>query len=589
MAPEAREYEINSSETSPGAVAVEPKLAGPVQVLLDHGMVSEDQLDSVIKRNQDKSSLSVLHMLVKENVVDEVLALQAIAAYCKFPFMRMTAEEVDKDVFALLSPEYMRSNIVIPVRRQGDSTVIALSDPVNAFLLDDIRHHLQTNVQVLVSPTEDIVRIIDDLTGVLSEDIKSLLRSSSEEADVGVEIVEQEAEDVSDLRIIAGRSPVIQYVNHAIVSAIRNEASDIHIQMGEDQTHVRYRVDGVLMEQSAPPRHQYLAIISRLKIMAELDIAERRLPQDGRIRVVIDGRRFDLRISTFPTSHGEKCVIRILDDRMTMVGLDKLGMDEHTLEIFREQANRPHGVFLVTGPTGSGKSTTLYSALRAIDRQRLNVCTIEDPVEYEMPMAAQSAVHTAIGMTFARALRAMLRQDPDVVMVGEIRDEETARIAVRAALTGHLVLSTLHTNDAPSAVIRLLDIGMQPYLIAAAVNAVLAQRLVRRICPNCKTVVTDLTESEKVCLEKYEAAPEHLYRGTGCARCRKTGYKGRVGVYEMLVLDDSLRSLITHDSSLNYLRNAAREHGLRTLAEDGLAKAASGLTTVEEILRVTTT
>jgi len=563
---------------------------GPVQVLLDQGLVSQEQLDAAIKRHGDNPGLGILQMLVKSGAVDEVRALQAVAGYCKFPFMRITAEEVDKDTFCLLPVEYLRSNVVIPLRRQDDAIVVAVGDPVNAFLLDDLKQHLQKDVQIIVSPSKDILQTIDGLTGVAAQSMEDILRSAETSDEVGVDVFKSETEEISDLNImiIAERGSVVQYVNHVISSAIRNRASDIHIEPGEDCVRVRYRIDGVLVEQPAPPRDQYLAIISRLKIMAELDIAERRLPQDGRIRAAVNGRRFDFRISTFPTTHGEKCVVRILDDHMTLVGLDKLGMSDDTLKAFSEQMLRPYGIFLVTGPTGSGKSTTLYSGLRLLDRRKLNICTIEDPVEYELSLTAQTGVNERVGLTFPTALRNLLRQDPDVVMVGEIRDGQTARIAVQAALTGHLVLSTLHTNDAPSAIVRLIDIGVEPFLIGASVNAVLGQRLVRRLCPDCKTAGTELKQTEAAYVEKYGGALKHLYRGAGCPKCQNTGYKGRLGLYEMLMLDGDLRGLISRNASLDDIRHAAREQGMRTLQEDGLEKITAGLTTVEEVMRVTT-
>ncbi|MFW6065959.1 MAG: GspE/PulE family protein, partial [Planctomycetota bacterium] len=404
-----------------------------------------------------------------------------------------------------------------------------------------------------------------------------------------VEVVDDEEEDVTDLEKIAGESPVIRYVNYLIASAVKEDASDIHIEPTEKRLRVRLRIDGVLFEQNAPPLKMHAAIISRLKIMANLDIAERRRPQDGRIRATVHGRTVDLRLSTLPVVHGEKCVIRILDDRSILVGLENLGMGTDHLENFRKAILQPHGIVLVTGPTGSGKSTTLYSALQVMDSDHLNISTVEDPVEYELASINQVHVHESIGMSFAAALRSLLRQDPDVVMVGEIRDEQTARIAIQASLTGHLVLSTLHTNDAPSSITRLINIGIEPYLISASVNAVLAQRLVRRICQNCKTRVTEVKESVAAYLDKYGASSEELYYGTGCDKCRQTGFKGRVGIYELLLIDDEMRDIITANPALGELRRFAREHGMIGLRDDGLRKIEAGLTTAEEVMRVTET
>jgi type IV pilus assembly protein PilB len=406
-------------------------------------------------------------------------------------------------------------------------------------------------------------------------------------ADDDVQLVkEAKDDDVTDLEKIGSESPVIRFVNYLIFDAIKQGASDIHIEPKEKALKIRYRIDGVLFESMNPPHQMGAAITSRLKIMANLDISERRLPQDGRIRAVVHGRKVDLRMSTLPTVVGEKVVMRILDNKSINVSLDDLGFSENALTIWKNQIDQPHGIVLVTGPTGSGKTTTLYSSLRQMDAQKLNISTVEDPVEYHLSSVNQTQMHEKIGMTFARALKALLRQDPDVVMLGEIRDAETATIAVQAALTGHLVLSTLHTNDAPSSVTRLINIGVEPYLISAAVNAILAQRLVRKICKECKEEFAPSDEMrEFLTLQGFQA--EKVYKGKGCDRCRKTGYSGRLGIYEMMVMDDALRDIVTANPDVNQLRKLCRERGLITLREDGFQKVMKGLTTVDEILRVT--
>ena len=385
----------------------------------------------------------------------------------------------------------------------------------------------------------------------------------------------------------ARSEPVINFVDSLIATAVNDGASDIHIEPREKELHVRLRIDGILFQKPAPPIKMHPAIISRLKILANLDISERRLPQDGRIRANVGGKQVDLRISMLPISHGEKCVIRVLDKRAISVGLEQLGMAKVTLDAFRSEILQPHGIVLVTGPTGSGKSTTLYSALQVMDGSKLNICTVEDPVEYELASVNQVQVHESIGMTFAAALRSLLRQDPDTIMVGEIRDEETARVAVQAALTGHMVLSTLHTNDAPSSITRLIDIGIESYLISAAVNGALAQRLLRRICENCKEELTTIPGATAVYLEKHDIEPGTLYCGTGCETCHNTGYKGRIGIYELLVLNQELRDIITRTPSLGDLKAAANAQGMRSLRDDGLAKAFAGQTTVDELIRIT--
>ena len=400
-----------------------------------------------------------------------------------------------------------------------------------------------------------------------------------------ISLVENDEEEL-DLEKMAGESPVIRFVNYLIFNAVKEGASDIHIEPQEKKLQVRYRIDGVLFDAMNPPGHMKAAIVSRLKIMANLDISERRIPQDGRIRAMVHGRKLDLRMSTLPMVSGEKVVLRILDTRSIQVDLDDLGMSEDMLMLWKKQIAQPHGIVLVTGPTGSGKTTTLYSSLGQMDRQKQNISTVEDPVEYHLNGINQTQAHDSIGMSFSAALRALLRQDPDVVMVGEIRDGETAKIAIQASLTGHLVLSTLHTNDAPSAITRLINIGVEPYLIGSALNAVVAQRLVRRICSHCKTMVKpDDHIAEHLMLQGVSLT--ELAVGEGCDKCRNTGYTGRVGLYEMLVLSDALRDRIAGSPNVTEFRRMCVEGGMVTLRQDGFEKVAKGLTTVDEILRVT--
>jgi type IV pilus assembly protein PilB len=400
-----------------------------------------------------------------------------------------------------------------------------------------------------------------------------------------IELIQDDEEDIEDLEKSAGESPVIKFVNFLLSNALHEGASDIHIEPKEKYTKIRFRIDGILFEAKQAPARMHAAIISRLKIMANLDISERRVPQDGKIAVIMGGRGVDLRVSVLPTSHGEKVVIRLLDSRSIMIGLDDSGMQPRILEAFREQIVQPHGILLVTGPTGSGKSTTLYSALAQMDSDRLNVSTVEDPVEYNLEYCNQVQVNEKTGLTFSGALRSLLRQDPDIIMVGEIRDQETARIAVQAALTGHLVLSTLHTNDAPSSVSRLVNIGIEPYLIAASLNGILAQRLVRRICPDCKENF-EAPDNLRKYLDRAQIEPHELMHGRGCDTCRDSGYSGRCGIHELLVVDDEFRQIINTDASVNGMRKAFRESGWPNLFEDGLQKVKQGVTTIEEILRV---
>ncbi|MCY2925075.1 MAG: GspE/PulE family protein [Planctomycetota bacterium] len=559
---------------------------GPERLLLEEGLVSSDQLDKALRRQQDNPRLSVLDALVAVKAIDAVQALQTRARYHGMGFQRVAPADVDANVLNLLPGDYVKNKLVMPICWQNDKILIGVSDPADIFLIDDVKSRIRKPVAMVVIPREDILRVMSEATADPGHHVEDIIKDIAEDA---VEVVESKAEEVTDLEKIAGESPVIRYVNYLIASAVAEGASDIHVEPGENRLRIRCRVDGVLGEQHAPPAAMHAAIVSRLKIMADLNIAERRLPQDGRIRAAIRGRPVDLRVSTLPTVHGEKCVIRILDNRSITVGLESLGMNEHMLANFRKEIFKPHGIVLVTGPTGSGKSTTLYSALQVMDAETQNIATVENPVEYELPTICQVNVHESIGMTFSAALRSLLRQDPDIIMIGEIRDEETARIAVQASLTGHLGLSTLHTNDAPSSITRLINIGVEPYLISAAVNAALAQRLARRICPNCRQPETSLKESERVYLEKHEADIKQTFRGAGCDRCRHSGYTGRVGLFELLPLDDEIRDIIARDASLNELRQAAKAHGMWTLMQDGLGKIASGQTTVEEVMRITET
>jgi len=558
---------------------------GPEGLLLANGVVTEDQLDEALDKQKSDPRLSVLEALVKVGAIDEVTALKTTAEYFKLPFRRIVKEDVDPDVMGILPVDYLRAKNVLPLERKGNSVVVAIANPEDIFLIDDFRRQLKKRVQLVVTAASDIRNVISEMSVGPAEQVEEILSTMDDED--SVEVLEDDAGQTEDLEKIAGESPVIRYVNFLISNAVHEGASDIHIEPSKKRLRIRYRQDGVLFEQPAPPAQMQAAIISRLKIMSKLDIAESRLPQDGRIRAFVHGRNIDLRVSLLPTVYGEKCVIRLLDSRSITVGLENLGMSPHILDTFRSQINEPNGILLVTGPTGSGKSTTLYSALQVLDRDKLNISTVEDPVEYELQGINQVHVHDQIGMTFGAALRSLLRQDPDVVMIGEIRDGETARIAVEASLTGHLVFSTLHTNDAPSSVARIVNIGVEPYLIGAALNAVLAQRLIRRICPDCKVEVTNIPDREREHLLQCGFKGDTLYRGEGCPKCRHTGYRGRLGIYELMVVNDEMRRVIAGSGSLNDLKRYAVESGMRDLRTDGFQKAEEGLTTVEEILRVT--
>jgi len=567
----------------PADVSIGPR--GPERVLLDRKLISHRQLDEAILRQHERPKLSILGTLVRMQAIDDVSALQAVAVYFQLPFERITPADVDRDTFAMLPIDHIKEKRICPIRLEEDAVVVGLVDPADIFAIDDMKRRIRRKVQLVVVPPGDIEKVAEELSSSPTLQVDEIIKDITEDA---VEVVaEEQVEAVTDLEKSAGESPVIRYVNFLIAAAVGEGASDIHIEPGEGAMRVRCRIDGILFEQQAPPPQMHAAIVSRLKIMANLDIAERRLPQDGRIRATVHGRAVDLRVSTLPITGGEKCVIRILDNRAIMVGLENLGLSPDILNAYRRQILQPHGIILVTGPTGSGKSTTLYSSLQIMDGDKLNISTVEDPVEYELGFANQVNVREGIGLTFSAALRSLLRQDPDIIMIGEIRDSETARIAVQASLTGHLVLSTLHTNDAPSSVTRLINIGIEPYLISASVNAILAQRLVRRICEQCKEPVGEISAAAAKYVQTHGINVEKAFRGAGCDKCRQTGYKGRLGVYELMELDDELRDMITSSPLLTDLRALTRKKGMRGLVADGVEKVAAGITTIEEIMRVT--
>ena len=551
--------------------------------LLADGCVDAARLAQARKLQRQTSGKRLADVLVDMGV-DAAAVGQAVADAAGLPFERIDPEVVDQRYLHRLGLDYCKENQVVPIGEIGSRVLVGLTDPQRLFMLDDVRRRLGKPVKVVLTTAEDITTVLESFTEHSEADV-AVDEIIADIAEDDVEVVDDEQEDV-DLEKQAGQSPVIRFVNYLIYDAAKNGASDIHIEPQEKRLRIRYRIDGVLFESMNPPHGMHAAIVSRLKIMANLDISERRLPQDGRIRVVVHGRKLDLRLSTLPTGQGEKAVLRILDGRSIKVTLDQLGMPADALSLWAQQINQPHGILLVTGPTGSGKSTTLYASLGQMDRNKLNISTVEDPIEYHLDGINQVQAHEKIGMSFAAALRSLLRQDPDVIMVGEIRDGDTARIAIQAALTGHLVLSTLHTNDAPSSITRLLNIGVEPFLIGGAVNGVLAQRLVRRVCEHCRREVKP-TEELAEYLQMHGFTVDRVYEGAGCAKCHETGYSGRVGLFELLVLDDVLRDAIARRPNVTEFRRQCVERGMLTLRAAGFAKVAEGVTTLEEVLRVT--
>jgi len=561
------------------------------ELLLQRGAATAAQVStaqSVIRQSPGRTLVEVL----VEQGADEAQVQACVAEVAGLPFEHIDLAKgldggFDGGLLQRLTPEFCKQHMVMPLRTEGARAVLGVAKPDDVFLIDEVKRRLGVNGVRVVVVTAFEIRGALEIVGVSNQsqsdvDVNQIL-SEVQEGDVQVE---KKSELEVDLEKEAGESPVIRYVNYIIQQAVKEGASDIHIEPAEKKLKVRFRIDGELYESMQPPGSMAAAITSRLKIMANLDISERRLPQDGRIRCVVQGRKLDLRMSTLPNGHGEKTVMRILDTKSINVKLEDLGFDENTMQLWKGCVNAPHGIVLVTGPTGSGKTTTLYSSLRTLDKNSMNISTVEDPVEYHLDGITQTQTHEKIGMTFGKALKALLRQDPDVIMVGEIRDSETALTAVQAALTGHLVLSTLHTNDAPSSITRLVNIGMEPFLVGAALNGVLAQRLIRKLCLACRQEITPSEEmGEFLMLQGLNS--EKTWSPKGCDKCRNTGYSGRLGIYELLVVDDQLRDVVARNPNVAELRRMCTERGMVSLRSDGIRKAGRGLTSVEEVLRVT--
>lgn len=559
------------------------------ELLIDGGFITTRQLkkaqEKVARTNEPLQKILVQLGYVSEKDITEVMGQQM-----GVEFVDLEDIEIEPEL-ARSIPEHLAQRYkVIPVGQKGNRLTLAMVDPLNVIAIDDIRLITGFDIEPVIATEEAIMKTINRQFGVtdlaeVQETVKDI--SATDFGSVEVDDAVEEEIALDKLKEMVDEAPIVRVVNLIISQAINDKASDIHIEPEAKQVRVRYRVDGVLHDVMTPPKHIQAPMISRIKIMANLDIAERRVPQDGKIHLKHDNREFDLRVSTVPTVHGEKVVMRILDKSSVMLGLNKLGFYPDTLVPFEGCVEKPYGMILVTGPTGSGKSTTLYSCLNKLNTEYVNIMTIEDPVEYQLPGINQVQANEKAGLTFAGALRAFLRQDPDIIMVGEIRDHETAKIAVEAALTGHLVLSTLHTNDSSGAVTRLIEMGVEPFLCASSVIGVLAQRLSRLICPNCKESYTPPIESIKQFgLAAFTDADISFYRGRGCDNCKMTGYKGRMGIFEVLVVTDRIRGLILQRASTAEVKQAAVEEGMKTMQDDGLRKVLDGHTTIEECLRV---
>ncbi|WP_029287144.1 GspE/PulE family protein [Cellulomonas sp. HZM] len=550
------------------------------EILLEEGLVTEGQLLAALDETQSTGS-SLGRTLVEFGVLTEGQLVQALAAQVGMRFVDLDDFQVDRMAVALVPAALCRRYTVLPVALENGQVLLATADPGNVMAVDDVRTVTGRGVIPVIATYDNVLRAID-----------RFCRADGEMEDLSNAFEEQVAEPETDLSkigdVVDDDAPIVRYVNLLVTQAITDRASDIHIEPTEHDLRVRYRIDGVLHETQRSPKNIQSGVISRVKIMSDIDIAERRKPQDGRMSVTHNGRKIDLRVATLPTVWGEKIVMRILDNSTASLDLRDLSFLDHNYETYRESYTKPYGMILVTGPTGSGKSTTLYATLNAVSKPEINVITVEDPVEYRLPGINQVQVNPKAGLTFAGALRSILRSDPDVVLLGEIRDHETAQIAIEAALTGHLVLSTLHTNDAPSAVTRLTEMGIEPFLVGSALDAVVAQRLARKLCEKCKEPYRP-SETEMLAARfpwvPGEALPE-LFRPGGCTACSRTGYRGRIALHEVMrVTEDIERHAVAHSSSAEIAATAVKQ-GMITLRDDGWHKVALGMTSIEEILRV---
>ena len=557
-------------------------------ILIEENLLTEEQLSQALYE-QRRTGKPLAVILISTDVVSEEDIVITLSEQLGIPHLRVESYEIPAEVLAEVPEGIARRYHLIPVAKTGNSLTIAMSDPLNIVAVDDVRMLTGHEIETVVSLDSEVKKAIERYYAgkdVDMDDFDDILRDA--EADIETLIDSKEEIDIGHLKEEGEQAPVIRLVNLTLVNAIKEGASDIHIEPFEKILRVRFRVDGILREAQRPPKSLQAAIASRIKILSELDIAERRVPQDGRFRIKYAGREIDFRVSTLPTYFGEKVVMRILDKGALTLDLEKLEFEEQPLEDFREALGRPNGIILVTGPTGSGKTTTLYSALHMLNTEDVNIVTVEDPIEYELHGVNQVQAKPEVGLTFAAGLRSILRQDPDIVMVGEIRDEETADIAVKAALTGHLVLSTLHTNDAPGAITRLIDMGMEPFLISSSMILAAAQRLVRRSCPDCKQsyrVPQQVLDRAQFQVEPGEEVI--LVKGKGCKRCNGTGYKGRVALLEGLKVNEDIQDLIMASAPAGEIKRKAIEHGMLTLRQVGLRKALEKKTTLEEVLRVT--
>ncbi len=557
------------------------------RLLLDKGAISESQLEQALEEQRYSGKL-LGRILVELGFVTEEEVLRLLGIQSGLEFVELSKVKIPKTVIQKISPSLAKLYKILPIKLDNNTLTIAISDPLNVNIPDDLRFMLGSSIKCVLAKEEEIMAAISDYYGESGETIDELLSEIEQKVPSGPAEDEEEVTDAVVLQELASQPPVVKLLNLILLQAVKDRASDIHFEPFEDRYVIRYRVDGVLYDITSPPKNLALAISSRIKVMSSLDIAERRLPQDGRIMISVEGKNVDIRVSTLPTVFGESVVMRILDKDIVSLSIDQIGLRDDKLKELRRIINKPNGIILGTGPTGCGKTTTLYACLREVNKIEYKIITTEDPVEYDVGGIIQVPIRPKINLNFATCLRHILRQDPDIIMVGEIRDAETLQIAIQASLTGHLVFSTLHTNDSPGAITRLLNMGAEPFLITSTLELIIAQRLVRMICRNCRERYRPNAKAlGELGLPAGEESEIVFYRGKGCKACNNSGYKGRTGIFEFLVLNDNLRHLIMEKVQVARIREEARKEGFKTLREEGLEKIRQGVTTIEEVVRET--
>jgi len=561
------------------------------QILVDLGFITDDQLEALLEEQSQQPGQLLGKVAESQGLVNEEQLAQALAEQFGMQVIHLADTVIPPNVLNLVTETMAQMYRIVPVSFRDNTLTIALCDPQNLAIQDELRTFLGYEIRAVVATERDILKALDRFYAASGESVESLVHDMDEDEELAAaaEAIDSDGPiDLTSVEALADSAPVRKLLNMVLLLAIKDHASDLHFEPFEDEFRIRIKADGVLYEMVPPPRHLAFAITTRIKVMANLDIAERRMPQDGRIELTVGGHPVDLRVSVLPTMFGESVVMRVLDRSVVSLDLAKVGMDAPTMKSFREVMHKPNGIILVTGPTGSGKTTTLYSALSELNEITEKLITTEDPIEYDIDGIVQVPIDSQIGNTFAQCLRAILRQDPDKILVGEIRDLETAEIAIQASLTGHTVFSTLHTNDAPSTITRLRDMGIAPFLITATVEAILAQRLVRRVCTVCREESVPSSEMlQDLDMTAADIVGKKFYRGKGCDVCNNTGYKGRVGLFELMIMNDNLRDMIMQNASRDELRDTARSYGMVSLRDAGMAAAYEGRTTLEEVIRET--